>query len=122
MFEEIGEFLGGLIIFFYSLTILNFVVKFILRKYGLKIKKYPKFHTFYLKLTKIIVRYHKLFGFLTIISILSHFLIQLTNERLSIFRTYSGVLHDISSTDWGLLSLCKTKKNDMALDSQNCFG
>ena len=77
---EIGGFFGICIIILYVLTILNYVMKFLNKRYGQKLKK----HVVFTKSLKCIVRYHKLFGLLTIAFLLVHFLIQFTYYGLSV--------------------------------------
>jgi len=84
MFEEVGELLGQLIIFFYVLTILDYILKFINRKFRKEIKKYDVINTWYNKILKIIVTKHKWFGFLTVVFIIAHFLIQFSDNGLSL--------------------------------------
>ena len=84
MFREFGGVLGFLIIFFYALTILNYILKYINKRYKNEIKKNELFSKYFHKLLKIIVKYHKVFGFMTVAFILLHFAIQYTNYRLSI--------------------------------------
>jgi hypothetical protein len=66
MLNELGEFFGNIIIFLYILTVLNYFVKLINNKYR-----------------KIIVKNHKLFGYLTVIFILLHFAIQFSQHGLN---------------------------------------
>lgn len=84
MFGELGEFLGWLIIISFILTTLNYVVKVVNKKYGKMISKYPILKKGYGMFMKIIVRKHKLFGFLTIVFILTHFLLQFSKFGLSV--------------------------------------
>jgi hypothetical protein len=81
---ELGEFLGFMIIVCYAMTILNYFVKFINRKYRDTLKKNENFYKVYTKVMKFIIKSHKLFGFLTIAFILFHFYIQFTRIELSI--------------------------------------
>lgn len=73
---ELGELFGTLTIFFFVATILNYIVKFVNRKFGKEIAKYPEFKKIWMKFMRILVKYHRYFGFATVASLLIHFLIQ----------------------------------------------
>lgn len=90
--KEIGEFLGWLIIISYVLTILNFILKAVNKKYSKKISSSPNFRKYYNILMKFIVKNHKLFGLLTIVFILSHFLVQFLNMGLNIPGLIAAIL------------------------------
>lgn len=81
---ELGELLGILIIVCYAVTVLNYFVKFIHRKYRETLKKNEGFYKVYTTVMKFLVKSHKVFGFLTIAFILLHFYIQFTYIELSI--------------------------------------
>lgn len=82
--EKIGELLGSLIIFFYGLTLLKYIIRLINRNFQKQLMKSEKFYAWYRKITVIIMRKHNLFGLLTIIFLLAHFLIQFSSRGLSI--------------------------------------
>ncbi|MBU1144761.1 MAG: hypothetical protein KJ971_02745 [Firmicutes bacterium] len=84
MFEELGEFTGGLIIFFYLLTVLNYVLKFITKKFGKTLRKAPKFYKIYIEMMKFIFKNHRLFGLITILLVLTHFVIQFIDKGISV--------------------------------------
>lgn len=79
-----GEFLGFLIILFYALTIAKYILKLITKYFGERLSKYKKFYEIYRKVSMLITKYHKLFGTSTILFILIHFIVQFTNEGLSV--------------------------------------
>ncbi|MBP1757096.1 MAG: hypothetical protein H6Q59_3494 [Firmicutes bacterium] len=81
---ELGELFGILIIVFYSLAVLNFCFKFFNRKYRDKLKRNEKFYKVYMNFLKFFAKYHRYFGFATILMILIHFFIQFSNYGLSI--------------------------------------
>jgi hypothetical protein len=74
--EELGKLFGALTIFFFTATILNYIVKFVNRKFGKEISKYPQFKKVWMTFMRILVKYHKYFGFATVASLLMHFAIQ----------------------------------------------
>lgn len=84
MLKEFGNFLGFLIILFYGLTILNFILKYINKNYKDIIKNNKLLSKYFHVILKIIVKYHKVFGLLTILFILLHFAIQYMYKWISI--------------------------------------
>lgn len=84
MIKELGELFGNIIVFLYVLTILNYVLKFINKKYVHLLKKNDKLHSIYIIFMKFIIRNHKLFGILTVFFIILHFYIQFSVRGLSI--------------------------------------
>ncbi len=85
---ELGEFFGGVILFFYALTIVNFVLKFGLKHAKVYLQKNKNIYDIYLKLTRFFFRYHRFFGYATIGSILIHFLLVFFTEGIKI----SGII------------------------------
>jgi hypothetical protein len=81
---EFGEFFGVLIIIFYALTVLNYVIKFLNKKYKLTSSKNEKVAKLFKFLLKFIVRYHHIYGFIAIGMVLIHFLIQAITIEISI--------------------------------------
>ena len=84
MFNELGEVMGGAIVVLYTLTVLNYFVKFIYRKYKEQLVKNEIVFKIFTKLKKIIVKNHKLFGVLTIIFLMLHFLMQFSRYGFNI--------------------------------------
>jgi len=82
--EDLGEFLGSVIIFFYGLTVLNYIVKFINKKFKALINKNKTFASNYLKMMRFIVKNHRYFGFLALLFVALHFSIQYLTHGLSI--------------------------------------
>ena len=82
--EEIGELLGGLIIFFYGLTVLKYIIRFINRNFQTQLVKNERFYAWYRNITIIIMRNHNLFGLLTVVFLLAHFLVQYGSSGLNI--------------------------------------
>jgi len=78
MVGSIGKLFGWIIVISYGLTILNYFVKLINRKYAKQLSRYPKLKKALSAVTPFIVKNHKLFGFITIGAILVHFYIQYT--------------------------------------------
>lgn len=88
--EEIGELLGFAIIFFYALAMLKFVFKLISKLFENKLMKNDKVYIIYKKKYKFVMKYHSLFGFITILFILIHFVVQFTSEGLNIYGVLAG--------------------------------
>lgn len=63
---------------------MSFVVKVVNKKFGKAMLQYPNLKKYYGLFMKIIIKYHKLFGFLTIAFILGHFLIQFSKRGINI--------------------------------------
>lgn len=82
--EDLGEFLGGAIIALYTLTLLNFFVKWIHKKFRPLLKKNDLIYKAFSFVMKRIVKYHKWFGLSTILVLLLHFLVQFTLYGLSL--------------------------------------
>ena len=87
-----GEFLGLLIILCYALTISKYILKLITKYFGERLSKYKKFYELYRKLNMFVTKYHKIFGLLTIIFILIHFIVQFSTIGLSITGLIAALL------------------------------
>jgi hypothetical protein len=74
--EGLGKLFGALTIFFFIATILNYIVKFVNRKYTKEIARNPEFKKVWMRFMRILVKYHRYFGFATVVSLLTHFAIQ----------------------------------------------
>jgi hypothetical protein len=84
MFRELGGFFGNIIVILYLLTILNFFVKYINKNYRKVLMKNEKIYQAFTKLMKFTIKRHKLFGILTVVFILLHFILQFTQFGLNI--------------------------------------
>jgi hypothetical protein len=89
---ELGEVFGILIIIFYSLTVLNYIVKFLNKKFkftsskNVNVAKVSKF------LMKFIVRYHSIFGYIAIGLVLAHFAIQALTIEISVIGIIAATI------------------------------
>jgi heme A synthase len=63
---------------------LNYIVKWINKRYGAAMKTHEKGYAFYKKLMRFIIHNHKLFGLLTVLFLVTHFFIQFNQSGLSI--------------------------------------
>ena len=82
--KEFGEFLGWLIIISYGITVLNFIIKAVNKKYSKQIAKNPEFKKYFSIIMKFVVKNHKVFGFAAALFILLHFAVQFKNFGLSV--------------------------------------
>ncbi|AEV28641.1 hypothetical protein SpiGrapes_0813 [Sphaerochaeta pleomorpha str. Grapes] len=83
MGQELGGFFGFLIIVLYGLTVLNYIVKWVNKRYGASMKTHEKGYSVFKKCMKIVIRNHKLFGLLTVVFLLTHFFIQFNQYGIS---------------------------------------
>lgn len=92
MFEELGGFFGWLLIGAFGSTLLNYLVKFINKKWGKTIsgssfgKKTMKL------LMTVFVRNHRFFGFLTAVLLLAHFTIQFSRYGINLTGSLAATL------------------------------
>ncbi len=82
--RELGEFFGILIIVFYALTVLNYILKFLNKKFRFTSSKNETVAKVSKFLMKLIVRNHPIFGFIAIGLVLIHFAIQALTIEISI--------------------------------------
>lgn len=72
MSTDLGQILGIAIITLYVLTIMNYFVKLVNRKFKTQMKKNETISAGFSAFMKFIVKNHRLFGMLTIVALLSH--------------------------------------------------
>ncbi len=82
--NEFGELFGWLLIISYVGTLLNYVLKFINKKWGKKLLTSEGRKKVFGILMKIFVKNHKYFGFATVLFLLLHFLMQFSRFGLNI--------------------------------------
>ncbi|WP_312651704.1 hypothetical protein [Proteiniclasticum sp.] len=82
MNATVGAVFGWVIVIAYSFTILNYILKFINRKWGKEIRKNEKLKGPFQMVMSFIVRNHRIFGFITLGGILVHFFIQFSRWGL----------------------------------------
>ncbi|SHH46263.1 hypothetical protein [Clostridium grantii] len=77
--------LGWVTIISFTIAILNFVMKYINKKYINKLGKDKKqIVDMYRKIMKIVVKNHKLAGTIAVVSVLAHFIIAFSANRIKI--------------------------------------
>mgnify|MGYP006869430474 CR=1 FL=1 len=84
--------LGSLIVLCYGLTIMNFIFKWVNKKYAHLINKNLMVKRIYKKCMGLIIRNHKIFGGLTIIFISVHFGIFFSMGQISITGIIAALL------------------------------
>jgi len=90
MTYQLGFFLGVSIVVFYSLSVLNFIVKYINKRYRSIINPNPKLKSVFNPFMKFIVKNHKLFGLLTAVALIAHFTVQYSLFGLSTTGAMAG--------------------------------
>ena len=81
---EIGEFLGILTAFLFGLAILNYCVKFVNRKWVMKLPKESKFKKNYQSVMKFLVKNHRFFGFGAAVTMVAHVVVQILFRWVSV--------------------------------------
>ena len=81
---KIGGLFGWITIIFFAATLLNFILKFINKKFSKQIAQNQSTKSIFSFLTKLFVRYHRIWGFLAILTLLTHFSIQFNTFGVSI--------------------------------------
>lgn len=93
--KDIAELIGWIGIISFGIAILNYIIKFINKKYVSKIKineENKKYIVLFRTLMKYVVKYHKYFGMLASIAIFVHFLIMYNTIGLSIIGIIAASL------------------------------
>ena len=86
-------FLGWITAISFGIVILNYFVKYINKKYINKLGKEKKqIVDLYRKIMKVIVKNHKLVGTIAVFSVLAHFFIALSSNRISITGIIAAIL------------------------------
>lgn len=89
---EVGELLGWITAISFGISLLNYFIKFINKRYINKMDKNNELVKYYRVLMKYIVRYHRLFGTTAVIALAIHFLvIYIFGGVLSITGLISGI-------------------------------
>lgn len=73
---DLGEMLGYTTVVLYTLTVMNYVVKRIQKHFGKAIARHDRVNKAFKFFMKKIVRYHKVLGIATVLTLLAHFGIQ----------------------------------------------
>lgn len=90
---EFIEFLGWVTAVSFGFALLNYLLKFINKKYISKLgKEKQKAVIYYKKIMRIVIRYHKLAGITAMTSVTLHFIVALINNRILISGIVSALL------------------------------
>lgn len=92
MNATVGAVFGWIIVIAYSFTILNYIIKFINRKWGKAIRKNEKLKGPFQLVMSFIVKNHRIFGYITLAGILVHFYIQFNRWGFVISGTIAAAL------------------------------
>lgn len=92
MFEELGGFFGWLLIGAFACTLLNYLVKFVNKKWGKTISSNSSGKKTMKLLMTVFVRNHKFFGFLTAALLLTHFTIQFSRYGINLTGALAAIL------------------------------
>lgn len=84
MLEELSGVFGWMIVILYALAFMNYIVKYINKNFGQKIRENKNVDKYYKKFMKFIIKYHKVFGIVVFIAILIHFIGEFSRRGLSI--------------------------------------
>jgi len=82
--REIGELLGVLTAVLFGLAIMNYVIKFVNRKWVMKLPKENKIKQLYMSIMKLLIKYHRFFGFGAAILMVTHVVVQILFMWVSI--------------------------------------
>lgn len=92
MVEFLG-LLGWITVIFFTLSILNFFIKYINKKFINKLSKEKReFAHIYRKMMKFFIKFHYLFGIVAILTLLLHFIIVITYMGLNISGVVAALL------------------------------
>jgi hypothetical protein len=90
MENKLGGFFGFLILGLYALTVLNYLLKWINKRYGVTLKTHEKGYGIFKKAMRTIIKNHKLFGLLTVLFLVTHFFIQFNQYGFNITGTVAA--------------------------------
>lgn len=111
--REIGELLGVLTALFFGLAIMNFVMKFVNRKWVMKLPKESKFKQRYTSLMKFLVKNHRFFGFGAAVLMIAHVVVQIIFAWVSVTGIITAALA-VVTVILGVIMFQK-KKSDKTL-------
>ena len=112
--REIGELLGILTALLFGLAILNFVVKFVNRKWVMKLPKENKFKQNYMSAMKFLVKNHRFFGFGAAIMMVAHVVVQIIFAWVSVTGIVTAALA-VVTVIIGVIMFQKKKANKTLL-------
>lgn len=113
MFEEVGKLFGWLIVLAFAGTIMNYCVKFIVKRYGKQVSAYPYGKKAISLALIIFVRNHRYFGFATLLFIVTHFITEYIMSGLNWTGIIAAILI-LCQVGLGLLTQTSKKPRSSA--------
>ena len=110
MNATVGAFFGWVIVTAYVLTTMNYILKAVNKKWGKSIRKNEKLKGPWQALLSFVVRYHKIFGIITIVGILVHFYIQFNRWGFVVSGAIAAGLMILQAALGGYGAYKKTRK------------
>ncbi|HWQ98211.1 MAG TPA: hypothetical protein VN538_09010 [Clostridia bacterium] len=111
--SQLGHYIGILTAITFSLAIMNFVIKFVNRKWVVKLPKESKFKAEYIKVMKFLVKNHRFFAFAAVALMVAHIILQVTYKWVSITGIVTASLAVITAILGGIMF--KAKKRTPAM-------
>ncbi len=108
---NIGKVLGWLIVAGYGLTLLNYVVKWVNRKWIMKMSKEEPIRIRYQVFMRFIIKNHRFFAMFTTIALITHFIIQYLSWGFYITGLIAGSLLILQGVLGGFGHYVKKKKS-----------
>ena len=110
---ELGEFLGVLTAFLFTLAVLNFCIKFVNRKWVMKLPKESKFKQGYTTGMKFLVKNHRFFGIGAAVLMVAHVVLQILFKWTSVTGIITAALAVVTVMLGGIMF--KAKKRTPAM-------
>lgn len=111
--REIGELLGILTAWLFAFAILNYVVKFVNRKWVMKLPKESKFKQNYMPVMKFFVKNHRFFGLGAAVIMVAHVVVQILFAWVSVTGLITAALAVVTVILGGIMF--KAKKRTPAM-------
>lgn len=89
---ELGGFLGIMITVFLGMALLNYILKWVNKRWVSKLPKTSKFKAVYIKVMKFIVQKHRWFGLGAAVFMVAHLILQITYAWVSITGLIAAAL------------------------------
>jgi hypothetical protein len=119
---ELGGLLGILTAVFFGLALLNYICKWVNKRWVSKLPKTSKFKAAYIKVMKFVVQKHRLFGLGAAVSMVVHMILQITYAWVSLtgLITVSMLAVDVMIGAW--LHFKQKGKRGPLLQVHRAFG
>jgi hypothetical protein len=110
---QLGNLFGILTVILFSLAVLNYVVKFVNRKWVMKLPKESKFKKAYSSVMKFLVKNHRFFGLGAAVLMIAHVVLQILFKWTSVTGLIAAGLAVVTVMLGGMLF--KAKKRTPAM-------